>query len=97
MFNSVLQLSTTTMDKQVAFGAFLAEHGRSYASVDESGHRFEVFSAKYDEVMRHNAEVDERGYGFYKEINKFADLTEAEFTDRYLSTSLFTPDITDRI
>jgi hypothetical protein len=69
-----------TPAKTQAFLTFLAQHGKTYATKDDVNTRFEIFSKNYDHIEEHN----ENNEHFKKAINKFADLTEEEFTHHYL-------------
>lgn len=60
-------------EKQAAFAEFIAQHGRSYASLDHAEERFQVFSQNYDNIKAHNAKGT-----FEKGVNAYADLTSIE-------------------
>lgn len=40
-----------------------------------------------DKIKEHNRRTEERGYGFKKGVNKFADMTVDELNTRYLQSS----------
>jgi len=69
-----------TSAKSQAFLAFLAKHGKTYATKSDMNTRYEIFSDNYDKIEEHNANNEH----FKKEINKFADMSEEEFTHHYL-------------
>ena len=66
------------MEERSEFQKFMMKHGRNYATKEEYAYRFTVFVSMYNRIKTHNAKfVDEMG--FEMEVNKFSDLTEAEF------------------
>lgn len=60
--------------------SFLAQYGKTYATKSDLNTRFDIFSQNYDHIEEHNSNNEH----FKKAINKFSDLTEEEFTNRYL-------------
>ena len=56
------------------------KHGRSFATQEEFNYRFTLFVSNYNKVKTHNDKFVE-DMGFEMEINKFSDLTEAEFKE----------------
>jgi hypothetical protein len=65
-------------DYEGAFDEWMTKYGKSYAP-EEFFYRFDVFKANYDFVAAHNA----GGHSWEVELNKFADLTSAEFKIMY--------------
>jgi len=65
-------------DYESAFVEWMAKYGKSYAP-EEFFHRFEVFKTNYDFVEAHNS----GDHTWQVELNKFADLTSAEFKLTY--------------
>jgi cathepsin L len=65
-------------DYESAFVEWMAKYGKSYAP-EEFFHRFDVFKTNYDFVEAHNA----GDHTWQVELNKFADLTSAEFKITY--------------
>jgi Cathepsin propeptide inhibitor domain (I29) len=59
---------------------FLAKHGKTYATKNDMNSRYEIFAENFDKIEEHNANNEH----FKKTINKFSDLTNEEFTHRYL-------------
>ncbi|KAI5009701.1 hypothetical protein ZWY2020_011838 [Hordeum vulgare] len=68
----------TEADVRAMFDAWLARHGRTYNALAEYVHRFRAFRDNLDFVDAHNARAVQRG-GFRLGMNRFADLTNAEF------------------
>jgi cathepsin L len=66
------------VDYETAFVEWMAKYGKSYAP-EEFFYRFDVFKKNYDFVEAHNA----AGTTWEVELNKFADLTSAEFKLMY--------------
>jgi len=64
----------TEVEYQDAFTTWMVEHGKSYAP-EEFFYRFDVFSSNMDFVDAHNSQ----NHTFTVALNKFADLTSAEF------------------
>jgi len=56
-------------------------HQRVYHSVEEEAKRFEIFYHNYAKVIINNAENED----YKMALNKFADLTSAEFKAKYVS------------
>jgi len=61
------------------FQKFMDEHGRSYPGKLEMVERFEIFKSNLKLIQERNSKG-----GAQHGINKFADLSPAEFRDRYL-------------
>lgn len=55
-------------------------HRKNYFNEEEYNFRLNVFKQRIDEIERHN----QSNAGYTKEINRFADLTDAEFKRLYL-------------
>jgi len=64
---------------QDAFVSWMTKFDKSYAP-EEFFYRYNTFKANYDFVERHNA----GNYTWTVELNKFADLSSAEFKNTYL-------------
>lgn len=62
------------------FESWGAEHGKSYESIEEKLHRFEIFK---DNVM-YIDETNKRTSNYWLGLNEFADLSHEEFRNRYL-------------
>lgn len=65
-------------EQEQAFNNYISKFHKSYASKDEYNERFQVFSANYHKIMSHNM-MNAAKLGYTMSINKFADMTEAEF------------------
>jgi len=63
------------------FEAFKAEHGKSYATMEEEAHRFNVFVENLKIIDARNDAEPTATHG----ITKFADLTVAEFKKSHLN------------
>jgi len=73
-----LLASVFATDYESAFVEWMAKFGKSYAP-EEFFHRFEVFKKNYDFVEAHNS----GDHTWEVELNKFADLSSAEFKIMY--------------
>jgi len=61
---------------------FKQKHGKSYTTNDEELLRFQVFASNHREIEKHNAEYEAGQYSFALALNKFADMTNAEYRVR---------------
>jgi len=66
----------------IEFGKFAQKHGKTYVSAAEEAYRFRVFKKNLDFINAHNA----KGLSYKVAVNHFADLTNAEFRERFLAT-----------
>jgi cathepsin L len=64
----------------VEFGRFVERHGKNYESFAEQAYRFRVFKKNLDFIQAHNA----KGLSYKLAVNHFADMTNAEFRERFL-------------
>ena len=64
---------------------FKAQHGRVYSTMDEESHRYGVFINTLKTIDARNAAETARNGGAVHGITRFADLTQAEFEERYLN------------
>ena len=62
----------TSLNPEVEFARFKADHGKNYASLAEEEVRFGHFKANLDKIKKHNAE----GHSWKLGITKFADLSK---------------------
>jgi cathepsin L len=62
------------------FADFVAQHDKTYTRA-EYLHRFEVFKTNVEFINEHNLE----GHGYTVAINKFADMTNAEYKALYVN------------
>ena len=58
----------------------MAKFHRSYGTKEEFTYRLSVFSENYHKIMAHN--MNPKNSGFYMAVNKFTDMTAAEFKQR---------------
>jgi C1A family cysteine protease len=58
---------------------------RKYESLEELGHRFEVFRDNFRNIIAHNQGASEYGQNFTMAVNQFTDLTHEEFKAQYIS------------
>ena len=71
----------TCIDKLInLFESWLEKHGKSYESIEEKLHRFEIFK---DNLM-HIDETNKKSSSYWLGLNEFADLSHEEFKDKYL-------------
>jgi hypothetical protein len=66
---------------------FLARFQKSYASKTETLHRFQVFKDNYRVIKAHNS-LGEGFTSFTMEVNKFADLSDREFEEKYIGQGI---------
>ncbi|KAK9087390.1 hypothetical protein Syun_029784 [Stephania yunnanensis] len=71
----------TSIDKLInLFESWMAKHGKSYESIEEKLHGFEVFK----DNLEHIDETDKKVSSYWLGLNEFADLSHEEFKERYL-------------
>jgi C1A family cysteine protease len=75
------ELSMEVLEDQ--FDYFVSKYKKSYNSIEEYDLRFEIFTENYEFIQEHNKKAEL--YGFSVGMNKFADLSDEEFADIYLS------------
>lgn len=89
LFSSAMAaVCAANADVHMAFQEFLVKYGRSYASKTEVEERFDIFAANLESINNHN---DNAESGYRMAVNQFADLTEEEFSQRYLSAKMNMP------
>ena len=54
--------------------------------------KFDIWTLKYREMKEHNAKYERGETTWTKTMDQFADMTEEEFTARYLSAGLVKPE-----
>jgi C1A family cysteine protease len=69
---------TTEKEYQKAFVNFINKYHKAYPH-DEFFARYEIFKSNYDLIRAHNSKPSSYSMG----VNQFADLTSAEFVERY--------------
>ncbi|PIA46605.1 hypothetical protein AQUCO_01500263v1 [Aquilegia coerulea] len=71
----------TSIDKLIdLFETWMSKHGKSYKSIEEKWHRFEVFK----ENLEHIDETNKKVTSYWLGLNEFADLSHEEFKNKYL-------------
>merc|ERR1712179_898738 len=70
--------SATVSDE---FKAFKTKYNKVYRNEAESAHRMTAFAENLEKIAKHNKEAAEGKHTFTLGVNKFADLTEAEWRD----------------
>lgn len=69
------------------FETWLAKHGKTYNSLEEKLHRFNVFQ----ENLRHIDETNRKTSNYWLGLNEFADLSQEEFKKMYLGVKVEFP------
>jgi cathepsin L len=77
--NNPMSLPTAEEEIQYAFRGFVSRFGRNYTTSYEQDLRYGIFRANYNYVKAHNSGPS----SFKLAVNKFADLTNAEFRALY--------------
>jgi len=66
---------------QTEFDNFMLKHGKTYKSEAEALMRYKIFKKNLMEINRHNTKSTA---SYKKAVNKFSDMTDAEFSLQYL-------------
>jgi C1A family cysteine protease len=66
---------------EAAFNSYLAKYHKSYGTKEEYNFRLRVFENNYHKIMSHNMLNSEKE-GYHMGVNKFTDMTAAEFKKR---------------
>ncbi|OAY80099.1 Fruit bromelain [Ananas comosus] len=66
----------------------MAEYGRVYNDNDEKLHRFQIFKNNVNHIETFNSRS---GNSYTLGVNKFADMTNSEFTAQYTGTMVWHP------
>ncbi|KAF6174153.1 hypothetical protein GIB67_033685 [Kingdonia uniflora] len=70
----------TSIDKLIdLFESWMSRHGRSYESIEEKLHRFELFK----DNLHHIDETNKKVTSYWLGLNEFADLSHDEFKEKY--------------
>ncbi|KAK7830259.1 cysteine protease xcp1 [Quercus suber] len=79
----------TCMDKIIElFESWVAKHGKTYRSIEEKLHRFEIFKDNLKHIDERNKEISSYWLG----LNEFADLSHEEFKSKYLGLKPASPE-----
>ncbi|XP_062176686.1 cysteine protease XCP1-like [Alnus glutinosa] len=71
----------TCIDKIIQlFESWISKHGKTYTSMEEKLHRFEIFKENLKHIDQRNKEITSYWLG----LNEFADLSHEEFKNKYL-------------
>jgi len=76
----IRDVSGALLQPELHFENFIQKFGKRYASLEEKAHRLSVFRKNLVRAVRHQALDPTATHG----ITKFSDLTDEEFTQRYL-------------
>jgi len=80
-FNPLLPIDEN--DHWIHFTRFQQRFSKKYTSIDETKHRFQVFSDNYRHITLHNNAPSQN---FTMSVNQFADLTQSEFQILYVGS-----------
>ena len=71
----------TCLDKILElFESWMSKHGKTYRSIEEKLHRFEIFKDNLKHIDERNKEISSYWLG----LNEFADMSHEEFKNKYL-------------
>ncbi|KAM4089623.1 hypothetical protein ACB094_07G166900 [Castanea mollissima] len=71
----------TCLDKILElFESWVSKHGKTYRSIEEKLHRFEIFKDNLKHIDERNKEISSYWLG----LNEFADMSHEEFKNKYL-------------
>ncbi|KAE8057439.1 hypothetical protein FH972_014132 [Carpinus fangiana] len=71
----------TSMDKLIElFESWMSKHSKSYESVEEKLHRFDIFK----DNLKHIDETNKKVSNYWLGLNEFADLSHEEFKQMHL-------------
>ncbi|KAJ8638697.1 hypothetical protein MRB53_012964 [Persea americana] len=80
----------TSQDKLIElFESWLSKHSKSYSSIEEKFHRFEIFK----DNLKHIDHTNKLMTNYWLGLNEFADMSHEEFKDKYLGLK---PDLSKR-
>ncbi|XP_058070526.1 cysteine protease XCP1-like [Magnolia sinica] len=71
------------------FESWLSKHGKTYESIEEKLHRFEVFK----DNLKHIDETNKKVSSYWLGLNEFADMSHEEFKAKYFGLK---PDLSNR-
>lgn len=76
------------------FLEFTDTYNKSYNSVNETVHRYNIFVDNVNNINRHNNEMKEKGHTFKMGVNQFTDLTNKEFRGNLRKRNVINHDAT---
>lgn len=79
---SAVNFDYSSTDIQSEFNNWIIDNNKHYNSLDEYTYRLDVFSENYRKIISHNTQMN---VGYTKRMNKFGDLTQSEFRNKYIS------------
>jgi xylem cysteine proteinase len=84
----------TCIDKIIQlFESWISKHGKTYRTMEEKLHRFEIFKDNLKHIDQRNKEIGSASY--WLGLNEFADLSHEEFKNKYLGLKSELPRRTD--
>lgn len=84
-FNAPINELVLENIKKPIHDAWMVEHGIAYGSVEEEWRRFNVFLDNLEFVTAHNMRFSSGLESYDMKMNKMADMTHAEWKEKYLS------------
>eukprot|EP00966_Prymnesium_polylepis_P235946 5456760-Prymnesium_polylepis.1 len=90
-FFSAMHLLLVGACAHSSFETWASEHGKYYASREETEQRRQIFEANRQFVLHHNKHFAENLETYSVALNLFADLTTAEFRRRHASHASIPP------
>ena len=79
--NAIVNDSKTLISLQLEFQGWLTENNKKYSSKTDYDFRFKIYLENKMEVEKHNQSLST----YTKSLNKFGDLTDEEFMQKYTS------------
>lgn len=77
-----------SMDKTIElFESWMSKHSKTYRSIEEKLHRFEIFI----DNLKHIDETNKKVSSYWLGLNEFADLSHEEFKSKYLGLKVEFP------
>ncbi|XP_023529748.1 cysteine protease XCP1-like [Cucurbita pepo subsp. pepo] len=77
-----------SMDKTIElFESWMSRHSKTYRSIEEKLHRFEIFL----DNLKHIDETNKKVSSYWLGLNEFADLSHEEFKSKYLGLKVEFP------
>merc|ERR1711963_742597 len=73
------------------FNTFKTRYNKHYVNEKENAHRLNIFANNLRTITTHNKEADEGIHTFRMSVNKFADLTDEEWQQRFMKRENLKP------